>query len=99
MFSTVESEESRFVRCFRAEAEGIANGNTQKAAPVVIPRYLAREELRVRVAPTPERLARLAALLAESEQTPVVVEVWQTRFDSQSGKLLAQKRDEMRGTP
>lgn len=66
---------------------------------IAIPRYLAREELRLRVAPTPQRLDRLARLLAEHEHAPVLVEVWQYRFDSQSGKLLAEKREQAQGTP
>jgi hypothetical protein len=68
-------------------------------APVAIPKHLAREELRARVAPSPERLARLASLLAESEQAPVVVELWQSRFDAETGKLVAKKWDEAKGTP
>ena len=50
MFSTVESEDSRFLRCWKAET------------PIVIPKYLAREELRVRAAPTPRAVAQLAGL-------------------------------------
>ena len=87
MFSTVDSEDSRFLRCWKADS------------PVVIPRYLAREELRARVSPTPDRLARLARLLAESEHAPVGVELWQYRLDAPTGKLIAEKRDEVRGTP
>ena len=87
MFSTAESEDSRFLRCWKGDS------------PVVIPRYLACEELRVRAAPTPQAVARLAGLLAESEHSPVVVEVWQYHFDSSMGKLIAQKRDEARGAP
>ena len=87
MFSTVESEDSRFLRCWK--------GN----AMAVIPRYLAREELRVRAAPTTQAVARLAGLLAESEHAPVTVEVWQYRFDAATGKLIAQKRSEGRGAP
>jgi hypothetical protein len=70
MFSSVESEDSRFLRCWAADA------------PIVIPRYLSREELRVRAAPTPQAVARLAGLLAESEHAQVVVEVWQYQFDA-----------------
>jgi len=87
MFSTVQSEDSRFLRCWKAQA------------PVVIPRYLAREELRVRAAPTPQAVARLAGLLAEREHAPVVVEVWQCRFDAATRELIAHKRDEARGAP
>jgi hypothetical protein len=87
MFSTAQSEDSRYLRCWTGDAA------------VAIPRYLAREELRVRAAPTPHAVARLAGLLAESEHAPVVVEVWQYRFDAATGKLIAQKRDEARGVP
>ena len=88
MFSTVKCEDSGFLRC-RKEVGGT----------VIIPKYLSHEELRTRVAPTPQRLSRLASLLAESEKSPVVVELWQYQFDAASGKLIAQKRDEARGTP
>ena len=87
MFSSVESEDSRFLRCSKADA------------PVVVPRYLSREELRVRAAPTPQAVARMTGLLAESEHAPVVVEVWQYHFDAATGKLIAQKRAEARGAP
>lgn len=87
MFSTTESEDSRFLRCWKGDA------------PVAIPRFLAREEMRVRAAPTPQAVARLAGLLAEREHAPVIVEVWQYRFDPSTGKLTAQKRDEARGAP
>lgn len=83
MFSTVGSEDSRFLRCWE-------NGHT--AVPV--PGYLGREELRTRVAPSPQRLERFKGLLAESEQTPVVVELWKYRFDPQTGKLVAEKWDD-----
>jgi hypothetical protein len=83
MFSTVGSEDSRFLRCWKSG---------QTAVPV--PSYLSREELRTRVAPTPQRLERFTGLLAESEQTPVAVELWHYRFDSQTGKLVAEKRDD-----
>ena len=95
MFSTVKSEESRFLRCWRMDAEGKSGA----LHSIAIPRFLAKEELRVRGAPSPERLARLAGLLAESEQSPVVIEVWQFRFDAGSGKLVAEKRGEATGTP
>lgn len=91
MFSTVDSEDSRFLRCRRME--------DAKVVAVPVPRYLSQEELRLRVAPTPKRLTRLAGLLAESEQAPLVVELWQYRFDSRTNKLLAEKRGEARGKP
>lgn len=91
MFSTVNSEDSRFLRCRKVE-------QTQDVA-VPVPRYLSREELRLRVAPTSERLTRLAGLMAEHEEVPVVVEIWQYRFDADTNKLLAEKRGEARGTP
>ena len=87
MFSTVESEDSRFLRCWKEDL------------PVVIPKYLSREEQRVRAVPTPQAVARLAGLLAEREHAPVTVEIWQYRFDVATGKLIAQKRDEARGAP
>ena len=87
MFSTVESEDSRFVLCWKADL------------PIVMPRYLVREEQRVRAAPTPQAVARLAGLLAECAHAPVTVEVWQYRFDAATGQLIAQKRDEARGAP
>ena len=87
MFSTGESEDSRFLRCWKGDAAA------------AIPRYLSREEQRVRAAPTPQAVARLAGLLAESEHAPVTVEVWQYRFDAATGKLIAQKRGEARGAP
>lgn len=83
MFSTAGSEESRFLRCWKSGQTALS-----------VPGYLGREELRTRVAPTPQRLKRFASLLAESEQTPVVVELWQYRFDPQTGKLVAEKWDE-----
>jgi hypothetical protein len=83
MFSTVGSEDTRFLRCW-----------TSGQTPVPIPGYLGREDLRTRVAPTPQRLERVTSLLAESEQTPVVVELWHYRFDSRTGKLVAEKWDE-----
>ena len=105
MFSTVDSEDSRFLRCRKTDV-GCMSGSEMHAesgqtAPIVIPRYLSREELRARVAPTPRRLAKLAGLLSESEQATVVVEVWQYRFDALTNKLLAEKRGEAmnEGTP
>ena len=89
MFSTVNSEDSRFLRCRKGEA----------GEAIAIPKFLAQEELRTRVAPTPQRLSRLASLLTASEKTPVVVELWRYHFDSASGKLVAEKRDEARGAP
>ena len=68
-----------------------------QTAPIVIPRYLSREELRARVAPTGKRLTKLAKLMADHEQVPVVVELWQYRFDSGTNTLLAEKRGEARG--
>ncbi|MGI8982423.1 MAG: hypothetical protein ACR2FY_24590 [Pirellulaceae bacterium] len=91
MFSTVDSEDNRFLRCRKVEQA--------KDVAVPVPRYLSREELRLRVAPTSARLTLLAGLMAEHEQAPVVVEVWQYRFDTRTNKLLAQKRSEARGTP
>jgi len=99
MFSTMESEETRFLRCRKTSVGCMSECEMHAGAPVAIPKYLAREELRVRVAPSPERLTRLAALLAESEQAPVVVELWQSRFEAGTGKLLAEKRGEATGTP
>lgn len=91
MFSTVESEDSLILRCWKSEKEA--------KIPVAVPKHLAREELCARVAPTSERLNRLAGLLAASEQSPVVVEVWQYGFDAKTGKLVAKKRDEARDAP
>ncbi|MBC7856056.1 MAG: hypothetical protein IAF94_21715 [Pirellulaceae bacterium] len=93
MFSTANSEDSRFLRCRKAEV-GCMSASEMHAqcgpeSPIVIPRHLSREELRARVAPTPQRLARLAGLLSQSEQAPVVVEVWHYRFDANTSKLLA----------
>ena len=99
MFSTVESEDSRFLRCWKPDVGCMSDSEMHAGIPLVIPRYLAREELRARVAPTPERLAQLAGLLAESEHAPVVVELWEYQFDAPTEKLLAEKRDEARGAP
>src|SRR5687767_12951780 len=52
MYSTVGSEDTRFLRCWKSG---------QTAVP--IPGYLRREELRTRVAPTPQRLERVTSLL------------------------------------
>lgn len=89
MFSTVQSEDSRFFRAWKV--------GESAPSPLAIPKHLAREELRGRVAPTPERLTRLANLLAESEQTPVELEVWQYQFDAATGKLVAKVRAEASG--
>jgi len=89
MFSTAESEESRFLRCWKTGSSGDENDQA-----VVIPRYLAREETRARVAPTPQRLKRMAELLSTKEHAPVVVEAWQFRFDPETGKLVATRLDE-----
>ncbi len=99
MFSTVQSEDSRFLWCWKAEAGCLSDSEMHAGKPIAIPRFLSREELRLRVAPTPQRLDRLARLLAEHEHAPVLVEVWQYRFDSQSGKLLAVKREQAKGSP
>ncbi|MCE9527957.1 MAG: hypothetical protein K8R36_18100 [Planctomycetales bacterium] len=99
MFSTTESEDSRFLRCRKTPVGCMSASEMHAGAPVAIPKHLSREELRVRVAPSPERLSRLAGLLAESEQAPVVVELWQSRFDAGTGRLLAEKREEATGTP
>jgi hypothetical protein len=91
MFSTVQSEDSRFLRAWKVGESTLF--------PLAIPKHLSREELRIRVAPTPERLTRLAYLLAESERTPVKLEVWQYKLDAVTGKLVAKQRGEASGTP
>ena len=98
MFSTVDSEDSRFLRCWKTEVGCMSasemHAESGQTAPIVIPRYLSREELRARVAPTGKRLTKLAKLMADHEQVPVVVELWQYRFDSGTNTLLAEKRGE-----
>ncbi|MFN0019358.1 MAG: hypothetical protein ACKVP0_13925 [Pirellulaceae bacterium] len=99
MFSTDQSEETRFLRCWKTPVGCMSAYEMHAGAPVAIPKHLAREELRVKVAPNPERLTRLASLLAEGEKAPVVVELWQSRFDAETGRLLAEKKGEAKGTP
>ena len=69
MFSTVDSEDSRFLRCRKTDVGCMSasemHAESGQTAPIVIPRYLSREELRARVAPTQRRLAKLAGLLSE----------------------------------
>ena len=89
MFSTVQSEDSRFVRAWKVDEPA--------PTPLAIPKHLSREELRARAAPTPERLTRLAGLLAESEQSPVALQIWQYKFDAATGKLVAKLRAEATG--
>ena len=99
MFSTVNSEDSRFLRCRKETVGCMSESEMHADEPIAIPKFLAQEELQTRVAPTSQRLSRLANLLTASEKTPVIVELWQYHFDAANGKLFAEKQDEARGTP
>lgn len=60
MFSTVDSEAARFLRCYAIAAEG-------QRVPLAVPPVLSGWEAELRVVPTPARLAALAERLAEME--------------------------------
>ena len=65
MFSTVESEDSRFLRCWKAPVECMSECEMHAESAVAIPKYLAREELRVRVADLIDGIAIESRALGE----------------------------------